>query len=57
MEPALCFLKFESHLTGLKEGEPFTIKLEKNDAYGDVNEDAIVELPKEVFIVEGKFRQ
>jgi FKBP-type peptidyl-prolyl cis-trans isomerase SlyD len=47
--------KFESHLAGLKEGEPFEIRLSKNDAYGDVNEDAIVELPKNVFLVDGKF--
>jgi FKBP-type peptidyl-prolyl cis-trans isomerase SlyD len=47
--------KFESQLAGLHEGEPFTIKLSKNDAYGDVNEDAVVELPKHVFLVGGKF--
>jgi len=47
--------KFESQLAGLREGEPFTIKLSSNDAYGDVNEDAVVELPKHVFLVNGKF--
>ena len=47
--------KFESHLSGLKEGESFSIKLSKNDAYGDVNKEAIVDLPKHVFLVEGKF--
>lgn len=47
--------KFESHLAGLREGEPFTIKLNKNDAYGDVNSDAVVELPKHVFLVDGNF--
>ncbi len=47
--------KFESQLAGLREGEPFTIKLGKNDAYGDVNEDAVVELPKHVFLVNGNF--
>jgi FKBP-type peptidyl-prolyl cis-trans isomerase SlyD len=47
--------KFESHLAGLREGEPFTIKLNRNDAYGDVNEDALVELPKHVFLVNGEF--
>ncbi|HSM48461.1 MAG TPA: FKBP-type peptidyl-prolyl cis-trans isomerase [Draconibacterium sp.] len=47
--------KFESQLAGLREGEPFTIKLSKNDAYGDVNEDAVVELPKHVFLVNGNF--
>ena len=47
--------KFESHLAGLHEGEPFTIKLTRNDAYGEVNNDALVELPKNVFLVDGKF--
>ncbi|SHE33347.1 FKBP-type peptidyl-prolyl cis-trans isomerase SlyD [Mariniphaga anaerophila] len=47
--------KFESHLAGLKQGEPFTIKLSKKDAYGEINQDAIVELPKSVFLVDGKF--
>lgn len=47
--------KFESHLSGLKEGEPFTIQLSKYDAYGEVNDDAIVELPKDVFLVDGQF--
>lgn len=47
--------KFESHLEGLKQGEPFTMKLSKNDAYGDVNHDAVVELPKHIFIVDGNF--
>lgn len=47
--------KFESHLAGLKVGEPFTIRLAKDDAYGDINQDAVVELPKHVFLVDGKF--
>ena len=47
--------KFESHLAGLCEGQPFTIKLSKNDAYGEVNADAVVELPKHVFLVDDKF--
>ena len=47
--------KFESQLAGLHEGEPFTIKLSKKDAYGELNNEAIVELPKHVFLVEGKF--
>ena len=47
--------KFESHLAGLRQGEPFTIKLNKTDAYGEVNREAIVELPKHVFLVDGNF--
>ncbi len=47
--------KFETQLAGLAEGENFTIKLNKNEAYGDVNEEAVVELPRNVFFVDGKF--
>jgi len=47
--------KFESHLGGLRQGEQFSMKLSSNDAYGEVNHDAIVELPKHIFIVDGKF--
>lgn len=47
--------KFESELAGLKEEELFNISLAKNDAYGEVNNDAIVELPKSVFLVDGNF--
>lgn len=47
--------KFESHLAGLKEGESFTIRLSKNDAYGEINKEAVVDLPKHVFLVDGKF--
>jgi len=47
--------KFETHLEGLKQGEPFNICLSKNEAYGEVNNDAIVELPRHIFLVDGKF--
>lgn len=47
--------KFESHLEGLKQDEPFNIKLDKLDAYGEVNNEAVVELPKSVFLVDGNF--
>lgn len=47
--------KFESELEGLKQEDPFEIKLAKTDAYGEVNKDAVVELPKSVFLVEGNF--
>lgn len=47
--------RFESHLSGLKEGDPFEIKLKPDEAYGDVNEDAVVDLPKHIFMVDGKF--
>jgi len=47
--------KFEAQLAGLKQGQNFQISLTKFDAYGEVNEDAIVELPLEVFMVDGNF--
>lgn len=46
---------FESRLAGLREGDPFEISLAPTEAYGEVNEDAIVDLPKHIFIVDGKF--
>lgn len=47
--------KFEAQLAGLRQGEKFQISLSKYDAYGEVNEEAIVELPRSVFVVDGKF--
>jgi FKBP-type peptidyl-prolyl cis-trans isomerase SlyD len=47
--------KFETELAGLKQDQDFQIKLGKTDAYGEVNNDAVVELPKSVFLVDGNF--
>jgi len=47
--------KFETGLAGLKQEDPFNIKLGSTDAYGEVNNDAIVELPRSVFLVNGEF--
>jgi len=47
--------KFEVNLAGLRQDDPFSIKLPKTDAYGEVNNDAIVDLPKSVFLVNGDF--
>ena len=46
--------KFEEHLKGKKAGDTFDFTLSAEDAYGKVNPDAIVELPKSLFEVEGK---
>ncbi len=45
---------FEANLEGLKEGDDFKFKLEPEKAYGQVSNEAIVELPKNIFEVEGK---
>jgi len=46
--------KFESNLADLKVDDKFEFTLEANDAYGEFIEEAIVELPVDVFMVEGK---
>jgi FKBP-type peptidyl-prolyl cis-trans isomerase SlyD len=46
--------KFEENLSGLKEGDEFNFKIECDEAYGQASEDAIVDLPINIFEVEGK---
>ncbi len=47
--------KFESMLEGLEEGKSFEISLTCDEAYGQLDENAIVDLPKNIFIIDGKF--
>jgi len=47
--------KFEALLEGMEQGKTFEINLNSADAYGDVDENAIVDLPKSIFIMDGKF--
>jgi FKBP-type peptidyl-prolyl cis-trans isomerase SlyD len=46
---------FESNLTGLKQGDDFEMTLSANEAYGEVDEDAVVDLPKDIFLIDGIF--
>ena len=46
--------KFEENLDGLKEGDEFNFKIECDEAYGQASEDAVVDLPINIFEVEGK---
>jgi FKBP-type peptidyl-prolyl cis-trans isomerase SlyD len=46
--------KFEENITGLKQGEPFNFELKCADAYGNVMTEAVVDIPKNVFIVDGE---
>jgi FKBP-type peptidyl-prolyl cis-trans isomerase SlyD len=46
---------FESNLSGLKQGDDFEMTITASDAYGEIDEDAIVDLPKEVFLIDGYF--
>ena len=48
---------FENNIKGLKKDDTFKFKIACNDAYGEVNEKNIVDLPKNVFEVDGKFNK
>jgi FKBP-type peptidyl-prolyl cis-trans isomerase SlyD len=46
--------KFEDHLSTLKTGDAFEFTLASNDAYGEMDQDAIIDLDKSIFEVDGK---
>lgn len=46
--------KFESELEGLKTGDSYGFAVESKDGYGSHNPDAVLELDKKIFEVEGK---
>ncbi len=46
--------KFEDNLSGLKQGDSFEFQLVSDDAYGPVQENAVVDVPMSVFEVEGE---
>ena len=46
---------FEKNIEGLQVGDKFSFTLSPEEAYGERNEDIVVELPKKVFEVDGKF--
>ncbi len=47
--------RFEDNINGLKVGDAFSFLLQCEDAYGKATEEAVVEIPKNVFEVDGKF--
>lgn len=46
---------FEEALLGLAAGDTFSFSLSAEDAYGDYNEDHVLDLSKDIFMVDGKF--
>ncbi|MDR1555449.1 MAG: peptidylprolyl isomerase [Tannerellaceae bacterium] len=46
---------FEDELTGLEVGDTFRFTIFPADAYGEYNEEHLMELPKNVFEVDGQF--
>jgi FKBP-type peptidyl-prolyl cis-trans isomerase SlyD len=51
----LMLPKFEAGLEGIGSGDPFEIRLADVDAYGEYDENAVVELPKHLFYIDGEF--
>lgn len=47
--------KFENELEGLKVGDSYGFSIESKEGYGEFNPNAILELDKEIFKVEGEF--
>jgi FKBP-type peptidyl-prolyl cis-trans isomerase SlyD len=47
--------KFEEQIANMIAGDHFDFTLQAADAYGEINEEDIVELPKDVFEIDGKF--
>lgn len=45
---------FENQLQGKSAGEPFAFSLTPEQAYGDYDQQAVVEIPKQVFEIDGK---
>ena len=46
--------KFEENIEGKQTGDKFEFELKAGDAYGEVDEEAFVELAKDMFAVNGK---
>ncbi len=49
--------KFEEYLEGLKAGEEFSFTLTPEEGYGEPEDDRIIDLPKEVFSVNGEIQE
>ena len=46
--------KFEENIAGKQTGDKFEFELKAIDAYGEMDDDAIIELSKDIFAVDGQ---
>jgi FKBP-type peptidyl-prolyl cis-trans isomerase SlyD len=46
--------KFEENLSTLQSGDAFEFTLAIDDAYGELDQDAIIDLDKSIFMIDGK---
>ncbi len=47
---------FENNLAGLEKGSKFSFLIESKDAYGEMTDDAVVDIPVSAFEVDGKIQ-
>ncbi len=45
---------FEENIAGKEAGDSFAFTLDPQNGYGEVNPEALVELPKDIFMVDGQ---
>lgn len=50
----MMLAEFEKNLHGLKVSDTFDFKIESKDAYGEFDDENIVDLPRNIFEVDGK---
>jgi FKBP-type peptidyl-prolyl cis-trans isomerase SlyD len=48
--------EFETNLANLKVGDSFDFKIKSENAYGSIDETAVVDIPKEAFMIDGKLQ-
>ena len=46
---------FEKELKDLRSGDKFDFTIAVADAYGEYDEDHVIDLPKDIFLIDGKF--
>ena len=48
---------FEKQLMGLEAGDNYEFEIEPAEGYGEVNPEAVVDIPKDIFKVEGEVKE
>lgn len=48
---------FERQLEGLEQGDKYEFSVEPDEGYGTIDQNAIVDLPKDVFVVDGELKE
>ncbi len=54
MDPGML-PEFKNNLIGLEQGAEFDFALSPNEAFGEVNPELVMDLPRDTFLVDGEF--